>query len=315
LFANAIYAEQFGKSADHHVKLSALFDKETNASAPEIYDAELKRWYSIRRKDISWIDNSAAQMLTAYDVTVRHNNREVIAKQLEKAELSSKLINMGEMASSLAHELNQPLAAINNYSAAAKMMLESNRLTTPNAIEAFDKIHAQANRASLVMRRIRGFAKKADPILVAADANQIADEAIDLTRSIAEKYDVEVVRHIDPQVPPVLCDALLIEQVLINLMKNAMEASENCPQRRVVLEICPAGNQVQFRVIDFALGISEEVKKVIMQPFFSTKSYGMGIGLNLCRSIIESHQAHLVLADNPAGGAIFSFALPIAPPV
>lgn len=310
LFSNAIYQTQFGNSPEQHIKLCALLSKDLT-DADDVHDKERNRWYAIHTKNITWIDESEAQLLTIYDVTAQHLNREAIAKQLEKAELSSKLINMGEMASSLAHELNQPLAAVQNYATASKMMLESKRLSTEETVRMFEKIITQTQRATQVMRRIRSFAKRSDPIRTTVNAAHIVNEAIEITRSVAKDFDVQVISHIEPGIPDVICDAILIEQVLINLLKNAIEASEFSKEKRVVVNVLWRGNSLRFQVVDNGEGIPPEKKDDVFKPFYTTKHLGMGIGLNLCRSIIESHNGHLAFRENPNGGTIFYFSLPI----
>ena len=310
LFSNSIYQELFGESAREHIKLCSLL-KDGATEADEIHDAERNRWYSIRVKKISWIDESEAQLLTTYDVTTQHLNREALAKQLEKAELSSKLINMGEMASSLAHELNQPLAAVQNYATASKLMLETKRLAPKETVQMFEKIIAQTKRATQIIRRIRNFARRSDPMHTAVAASHLVTEALELVRPLATEKSVRLETHIEEGIPEVICDAILVEQVLVNLMKNAVEASEESENKLILVKVYWKGRSVCFEVIDHGSGIPADKKEDVFQPFYTTKSFGMGIGLNLCRSIIESHNGHLAFHDNPEGGTIFTFSLPI----
>lgn len=310
LFFNSIYRESFGESADQHILLtSKLTDGATESD--DIYDETRNRWYSIRMKKISWIDESEAQLLTTYDVTTQHLNREAIAKQLEKAERSSKLINMGEMASSLAHELNQPLAAVQNYAAASKLLLETKRLNSEQASEAFEKIITQTKRATQVIRRIRNFARRSEPTRTNVNASHMVAEAFELVKPYAHEKAIHLESHIEPGIPDVVCDAILIEQVLVNLLKNAVEASEESSKKEVCINVLWRGNSLKFEVLDHGSGIDPAHREDIFKPFYTTKGAGMGIGLNLCRSIIESHNGHLSFRENPDGGTIFFFSLPI----
>ncbi len=310
LFSNSIYRDSFEESADQHILLtSKLTDGATESD--DIYDKARNRWYSIRMKNITWIDESEAQLLTTYDVTTQHLNREAIAKQLEKAERSSKLINMGEMASSLAHELNQPLAAVQNYAAASKLLLETKRLNSEQASEAFEKIIAQTKRATQVIRRIRNFARRSEPIRTNVNASHMIAEAFELVKPFAHEKSIHLESHIEPGIPDVVCDAILIEQVLVNLLKNAVEASEESSKKEVAINVLWRGNSLKFEVIDYGTGIDPAHREDVFKPFYTTKSVGMGIGLNLCRSIIESHNGHLSFRENPDGGTIFFFSLPI----
>lgn len=311
LFANTIYQDQFGDSPDQHIKFCSLLH-EVSANADDIYDKERNRWYAIHVKNITWIDESEAQLLSAYDVTAAHINRETVARQMEKAERSSKLINMGEMASSLAHELNQPLAALQNYAVASKVMLENKRLSPEEAIRMFEKIIAQTQRATQVMRRIRSFAKRTNPIRAPANVVTIVNEAVEMARPLAKEHGVAVQTRLEPGMPTVVCDAILIGLVLINLIKNAIEASEHTEKKCVQVDVHHWGNSLRFEVIDFGEGISPKKKDSLYQPFYTTKETGMGIGLNLCRSIVESHNGHLAFRDNPEGGTIFYFDLSLA---
>lgn len=311
LFANTIYQDHFGNSANQHIKLCALLHKGAT-DADDIYDEASKHWYAIHVKNITWIDESEAQLLTVYDVTTAHLNREAIARQMEKAERFSKLINMGEMASSLAHELNQPLAAVQNYAVASKMMLANKRLSIDDAGRIFEKIITQTQRATQVMRRIRSFAKRTDPIRAPTNVTNIVNESVEMTRPLAKEYGVSVQTRLEPGMPNIVCDAILIGLVLINLIKNAIEASEHSGKKCVLIDVHHWGNSLRFEVIDYGEGISPEKKEALYQPFFTTKQTGMGIGLNLCRSIIESHNGHLAFRDNPDGGTIFYFSLSLA---
>lgn len=312
LFANSHYNQVFGNSPEKHLRLIELIRQSSpDASEGTVYDETTQRWHMVRFKPLIWIDNQSATVLSSNDVTEDKLTEEAVKEQLHQAELSATLINMGEMASSLAHELNQPLAAIQNYASATKMMLEKNRLTKEENAQALEKIIIQTQRAASLMHRIRSFVKRAEPILVPVHTMDLVDASIEITSATARKQQVSVIKKVHEPLPMVQCDLLLIEQVLINLIKNAIEASAGIENSSVILEVFPKDKVVQFNVIDQGKGINLDVADKIFMPFFSTKSEGMGIGLNLCRSIIESHHGHLIFMENPDQGLTFSFTLPI----
>jgi signal transduction histidine kinase len=222
---------------------------------------------------------------------------------------------MGEMASSLAHELNQPLTAITNYSDGTLARLRGGTMSLEEVGAVLAKTSAQAQRAGGIIRRIREFVKRSEPRRRPTPAARIVEDAIAFAEIEATKKRIAIVAEIDPELPPVDVDPILIEQVLLNLLKNAIDAMDGAVVRRIDVRVRRAGNAMaEFAVIDRGAGISAEHLASVFSPFFSTKADGMGMGLNICRSIVEFHQGQLGVERNPepAGGAVMHFTLPLA---
>ncbi len=319
LFANRMYRQLFGITAVGH---QALLRSEGDSSGAEVFHTELGRWFELRPRDIRWVDGRLVQMLVATDITARREADEQLHRQELKLQHSSRLVTMGEMASSLAHELNQPLTAISNYcmglSARIRGMKAKGQTADPDLmLEALQKTSAQAERAGEVIRRIRNFVKRSEPERRMCSANDIAAEAVGLVQIDAARQRVRIQTDIERDLPPLLADPILLQQVLINLLKNAIEAMrELAPggQRIALLRVRCEGDAIEFSVSDRGPGIRDDLQARLFEPFFTTKAEGMGIGLNICRSIVESHQGRLWAERPDEGGSRFMFAIPVAEP-
>ena len=301
-------------------------DSLTSASSnnAEIYVAELGKWLEVRSRYLSWVDGRLAQMVIATDITQRRMAEELSARQTEQAQTASRLITMGEMASSVAHELNQPLTAISNYSSGMLSRLEKGSLTEEQMRFALEKTAHQAQRAGQIIQRIRSFVKRSEPNRTLSQVETMVDEALELANIEMRRRNVRLNHFVAKRLPPVMADAILIEQVLINLIKNAGEsidqAQRPATQRYVELRVVPKETEgqagVEFSVQDSGKGLPPEVQERLFEAFFSTKNEGMGIGLNLCRSIVESHQGRMSAENLYNGsevvGCRFSFWIPLA---
>ena len=231
---------------------------------------------------------------------------------------------MGEMASSVAHELNQPLTAINNYCNGMVSRIKDQQITEEALLTALEKTSKQAQRAGQIIQRIRSFVKRSEPNRTLSDIGGMVSEAVELAEIELRRRNVRLSYYVAARLPRLLVDPILIEQVLVNLMKNASEsidaADRPSPRRSVELRVVPrqvdGQNAVEFSVVDTGQGLAPEVLERLYEAFFSTKAEGMGIGLNLCRSIIESHSGRME-AENLYNGADitgcrFSFWLPVS---
>jgi len=224
----------------------------------------------------------------------------------------SRLTAMGEMASALAHELNQPLSAIANYMKGGRRLLESGSADTAKLLpEAMDKAAEQALRAGQIIRRLRDFVARGESERRVEDARKLIEEASALALVGAKDRGVRVEYRFDPRVEFVLADKVQIQQVLLNLMRNALEAMESSDKRELIVSTAQAPqNLVAISVSDTGSGISPEISTQLFQPFVTTKRQGMGVGLSISRTIIEAHGGSIAPHANPAGGTIFSFTLP-----
>ena len=315
LYTNPTYHNLWGDDPSPHQKLvSEIPNKDASSGTLTgiIHYLPEDKWFDVRERELVWTDGLTAELQIATDITERRKNEELVAQQEKKAELSSRLITMGEMASSLAHELNQPLGAITNYASAALTLMQMGKLSESDCAQAFNKVSNQAERAAAIIKRIRSFAKRTAPEMTPTPVQKLIDETMELALIQAKKRDATVKLDISPEVSSVVCDAVMIEQLLLNLLKNAMEAAEPCENHEITLTVKPieSEHQVAFEISDHGPGIPADVKAKLFEPFFSTKAEGMGIGLNICRSIAEMHQGRLRVEDNPGGGTIFILTLP-----
>ena len=350
LFANKLYRLWFGSQTGGHLQLvaqagvlpassaSGADDEDGLMGLPadpltsahsgnaEIYLPELGKWLEVRSRYLSWVDGRLAQMVIATDITPRRLAEEQTARQTERAQSVSRLITMGEMASSVAHELNQPLTAISNYCSGIISRIHSGNITEEALLTALEKTAHQAQRAGQIIQRIRDFAKKSEPNRQLADVAAMVDEAVELADIELRRHNVRLTHYVAARLPPVMADTILIEQVLVNLMKNGAESiahAERPPAgRSVELRVVPRQIEdmqvVEFVVQDTGKGLATEVLERLFEAFFSTKSEGMGMGLNLCRSIVESHQGRMqaenIYNGSEVTGCRFSFWLPLAAP-
>ena len=345
LFANKLYRLWFDQNTKGHLRLvqqagaytgePASEDVDDMAGLPtesltvassenaEIYVPELGKWLEVRSRYINWADGRLAQMVIASDITPRRQAEELTAQQAERAQNASRLITMGEMASSVAHELNQPLTAISNYCSGMITRIKSQQIQQEDLLFALDKTARQAQRAGQIILRIRSFVKRSEPNRTLSDVSAMVSESLELAEIELRRRHVRLSHYMAARLPQLLVDPILIEQVLINLMKNAAESIDNAnrppDQRQVELRIVPKQidqqSVVEFSVTDTGKGLPPEDMERVYEAFFSTKVEGMGIGLNLCRSIIESHQGRIT-AENLYNGAEvtgcrFSFWIPV----
>jgi PAS domain S-box-containing protein len=351
LFANRMYRTWFGSNSQGHLQMVAdagapqdlpgegdsQFSDTVDALAglplsevvsavaenAEIHVATLDKWLEVRSRYLTWVDGRLAQMVICTDISPRRLAEEQAATQAERAQTASRLITMGEMASSVAHELNQPLTAISNYCTGMISRIKGDQIDQERLIEALEKTAKQAQRAGQIIQRIRNFVKKSEPNRVSSDVTDLVNEALELAEIELRRRNVRISPYIAQRLPSIMVDPILIEQVLVNLMKNAGEAIDTAERavgkRNVELRVVPrqeaGADVVEFSVTDTGRGLAPEVMERLFEAFFSTKADGMGIGLNLCRSIVESHrgrmQAQNIYNGQEVVGCQFSFWLPV----
>lgn len=253
-------------------------------------------------------------MSSILDVTERKQAEELYRQQQEKLQFTGRLITMGEMASTLAHELNQPLSAIASYSTACLNMIEHGDVRPPELKEPLSKMNVQARRAGTIIRRVHEFVRRSEPKRVSCSLDDIVEEAAGLIEADARKRDIRIVSVLAGNLPPVLADRVMIEQVLLNLIRNGMDAMAACPpeRRRLLIETGADADAegVQVAVRDAGDGIPPDVAEKLFSPFFTTKPDGMGMGLNICRSIVELHRGRLWFESAGEYGTVFILKLP-----
>jgi PAS domain S-box-containing protein len=351
LFANKLYRLWFGTQAGGHLQLVAeagvpstpptdetldhvdafaglptnsLPDSEAESS--EIYLDALGKWLEVRTRYLSWVDGRLAQMVIATDITARRIAEAQSAAQTERAQNASRLITMGEMASSVAHELNQPLTAINNYCNGMVSRIKSGHISDADLLGALEKTARQAQRAGQIIQRIRSFVKRSEPNRSLSEVSGMVEEALELAEIEMRRRNVRLTHYLAPRLPPLLVDPILIEQVLVNLLKNAADSIDSAQrptaERSVRLRVAPSqvDNKpvIEFTVVDSGQGLAPEVMQRLYESFYSTKADGMGIGLSLCRSIVESHlgrmKAENIYNGTEVKGCCFSFWIPVTEP-
>jgi two-component system, LuxR family, sensor kinase FixL len=246
------------------------------------------------------------------DLTQRQERERLLHEVQSELMHVSRLSTMGEMASSLAHELNQPLAALTNYLQGSKRLLQNSPDERVGlAREALDKAADQALRAGQVIQRLRSFVARGETERRIESIKKLVEEASALALIAAKEQSVRVTMEFDPSVGLVLVDRIQVQQVLLNLMRNAIEAMEASVRRELVISTAPgADHMVSVNVTDTGPGIAPDVASRLFQPFTTTKRSGMGVGLSISRTIIESHGGHITVVPNPGGGTIFRFTLP-----
>ena len=224
----------------------------------------------------------------------------------------SRLSAMGEMASALAHELNQPLSAISNYMKGSRRLLaNSTDPNTPKIEAALDRAAEQAIRAGQIIRRLRNFVSREDSEKRVESVSKLIEEAGALGLTGAREQGVQLRFNLDPACDLVLADRVQIQQVLVNLFRNALEAMRGLGRQELIASNTRAADDmIEIAISDTGHGFGGDVQPNLFQPFFTTKEHGMGVGLSISRTIIETHGGRMWAETNEAGGATFRFTLP-----
>ena len=263
----------------------------------------------------AWIGEQRIFTGFIHDITQRQQ------VELRLQDLQSELAHvgrineMGSLASSLAHELNQPLTAIANYCEAARDLVPANCTDEPLVTirEALDKTAEEALRAGQIVQRLRNFISHGDAQLRRESLTRLVTEANALALVGSREHGIEVQIHLDEETDQVFADRIQIQQVLTNLIRNAIDAMINRPVRTLTIgSAAGPEDMVILTVEDTGAGISESIAPQLFQPFVTSKATGMGIGLSICRTIVEAHGGRIWFEPRPGGGTVFHFTLPTA---
>jgi two-component system, LuxR family, sensor histidine kinase DctS len=251
-------------------------------------------------------------MGSVLDISDRKRAEEFARVQAERMQHTARLVTMGEMASLLAHDLNQPLAAISSYQTGLTNRLAMADLTREEVETALHAIGASAERAGVIVRRVHDFVKKREPKFETLALATVIDEALALLRPETNKMRVSPDVHVDPDLPTIRGDRVLLQQILVNLVRNGLDALATTPddRRRIAIDARHIGATVEVAITDAGIGVPSALAKDLFQPFVSTKTGGMGMGLTICRSILELHGGGITHAPAADGGARFAFTLP-----
>ena len=257
-------------------------------------------------------------LISAVDITERNRVERALAQARAELAHVSRFITLGELAASVAHEVKQPLAAIVTNGQACLRWLDRPAPDLAEARACAERIVGEGGRADHVIQRLRSLARKADPERLAVDVNAIVDEVVELMQRDIADHQVALRLDLAPDLPPVLADRVQLQQVLINLVINALQAMGPLQAmgvmsgRELSLETRrDQAGDVLVSVGDSGVGLDEEAMAHLFAPFYTTKSDGMGMGLSICRSIIESHGGRIWATRNAGAGAAFHFVLPV----
>jgi C4-dicarboxylate-specific signal transduction histidine kinase len=227
---------------------------------------------------------------------------------------ADRLNAMGGMATALAHEINQPLSAVVTYLSAAQRSLKMPPKLRPEKVEdTIGKAAVQAVRAATILKHMRQFVSRGEPDKAVHRLHDLIAEACELTNAIAKAINAQTVLNLDAKDDRVLADKIQIQQVIVNLKRNAIEAMSASTKRLLTISTSlTADGMIRTDIVDTGAGFMEDGKKHLFEPFMSNKAHGMGVGLAISRSIVEAHYGALWGEPNPDGGAILSFTLPLA---
>lgn len=302
LYRNRSYAEIFGAARPRF------------QAAGETQNPAGDRWFVLRSQSLAWSDGRSATLCVLSDVTEERRAREMIAKQRDAAHRTARLIALGEFASAIAHELNQPLAAIATYNHSCMRMLESGNLDTGELQQAMHVCRDQAKRAGKIIQRLRGLLRPPGPAFAEQNLNELVGAVLRLAEPEAREAGIRFERELAPAAPVVRADRLLIEQVAVNLIRNAMEAVQELPAERRRITVATrveADGSGTLSVSDLGDGVPGTLKEGLFDPFVTNKPGGLGLGLSICRSVVEAHGGSIRHEANAqARGAVFAFTLP-----
>jgi PAS domain S-box-containing protein len=289
------------------------------------YDVE-KRY---RRKDgtLIWVRISAARALDSAsrllgipaiveDITERKHAENALHETREALLRVTRLSTMGALSASIAHEINQPLAAINANATACKRLLAQASPDVEECQDAIGDIIGDANRASEVVKRVQGLSRNVAPQQEDIDVNDTIDEVLRLLRHELQKHRISVRTDLSPHLPPIRADRIQLQQVVLNLVMNGLEAMNPITERPRILTVrtrCDDPANVAVSVEDAGIGFDPANRERIFETFFTTKAHGMGMGLSICNTIIGAHHGRLWAAAGSPHGSVFGFTLPVAP--
>jgi C4-dicarboxylate-specific signal transduction histidine kinase len=301
LYSNRRHAETFGN------------DRPRFNESGETQNPAADRWFVLRCNPLRWSDGRSARLCVLSDVTEERRARELVAKQRDAAHRTARLIALGEFASAIAHELNQPLAAIATYNHSCMRMLQSGNPDSGELQQAMHICRDQAKRAGKIIQRLRDLLRPPGPAFTEQNLNELVGAVLRLAEPAAHDAGISFESRLSAAPPAVRADRLLIEQVALNLVRNAIEAVETLPRERRRITVATrveADGSGTLWVSDLGDGVPREAKERLFDPFVTTKPGGLGLGLSICRSVVEAHGGAIRHHSNGEGGAVFSFTLP-----
>ncbi len=269
---------------------------------------------------ISLIRNLAGEIIGASKIARDISEQKLTRARLEEVQSQllhvSRLSTMGQMASSLAHELNQPLTAVRSYVSTLQLLAGASQLEREQIGEIATRADEQAARAGTVIRHLREFVAKGETERRLEDVNSVVEEAAHFALIEAKHKDIRIFIRLGEDLPPALIDRIQMQQVVVNLIRNALEAMEGIEPRQLTISTARLRQTeaIEIAVADTGPGIAPEIAARLFQPFVTSKRSGMGLGLSICREIVEAHGGRLSAASNAPSGSVFSVMLPLPDP-
>ena len=329
MLANPAFVAEFGCTPPSRAAFERSFEPvaTTTDGTPPAYDAEetqrvelfcprTSRWYLFHWSRLRAPDGTPLLMLNAQNLTERMDTMRQQRALQEQLLSSSRVMSVGEMATTLAHEINQPLATIVNCLTTARTLLAQRTSNMQRLRLALDLAYEQAGQAAAVVARLREFVKTREPRREPLPLRSLVEHVVQLQQLDAQKHRIRVSVDLAPDLPEVLVDRVMVEQVLANLVRNgieAMRATRPADRKLTISAQLDMEGNIAVRVADRGSGICAADESQLFTPFFTTKENGMGIGLAICRSIIEYHEGHLYFEHNEGAGSVFTFTLrPVA---
>ncbi len=331
LFANDWLGRMLGRSSPPgSADIAARFPvavtgttglSETPAHLPfagsEVRDAIDGRWYLAQAGAINWTDGRRVRLTVLTDISEQKGAAALARENQAALHHTARLVNLAEAGTTLAHELNQPLVAIVGYTSACLRLLDSGETDLAQLAEAMEKCRGQAVRAGEILRRIRELTRKRAPTLAPCDLNAMVHKVLAWVHDEMDRDRVRLSLALAPDLPVVPADTILVEQVLLNLVNNALDAMRATPEAARELTVATeteARGGVRISVVDRGAGIAPENASRLFTPFFTTKERGLGLGLSICRSVVEMHGGRLWHDNRAGGGTAFHFTLPARSP-
>jgi two-component system sensor histidine kinase DctS len=274
---------------------------------------------------INVLGQQTGWMSAFLEISEQRRIEEISRSSQERLQATARLATVGEMASLLSHELNQPLAAISSYATGSLNLMQHPEFSDAHPPlsdlqMAFERISEQAGRAGKVINSVHDFVRRRDQDKEIVTPQAIIDAVMPLVQLQAQKLQVRIETKFGERLSPILCDRTMVEQVLLNLARNGMQAMDhpNCHKRLLTLQVKRAASSdshgwIEFSIIDMGVGITPDIAQQLFTPFFTTKAEGMGLGLSLCRTVVEQHGGHLEFEAQEPYGTLFRFSLPTAP--
>lgn len=316
VLSNDAFVAEFGgvDAMPDRSRFEAAFESHSEGDdGIKCYAPQTRRWYRLVWRELSWEKAGRCDAVFVSSISDEIEALRQHKAQQEQLLFTSRMLSVGEMTTTLAHELNQPLGAIINYLSTCDSMLARGDSANPRLRQGIALARNQAEHASAVIARLREFVRTRNPKREPHPLDALARTVVELLRLEAEQHQVRILTRLPKSLPRVIADRVMIEQVLLNLVKNAIDAMRETAtaQREITIEgRRDLDGMVEVRVRDRGPGIGPDFAARLFAPMLSTKSDGLGMGLAICRSIMEFHEGRLFAEPNPDGGSSFMFTLP-----